>query len=243
MGTKLRFEVFKRDSFTCQYCGRKAPDVVLEMDHINPIRNGGETILLNLITSCFDCNRGKRGNLLTDKSVLEKKHNELSLMQERKSQIEMMCQWELDLQDTSSIQVKTLCKIWSNLTSSTINDLGKKRLLNLINKYPFPEICESMKASIATYINEPKDEPQAYFAIENIIKNTRLMKTNPELKELYYINGILNNRMENYDKQSGIILLKKLYKQGISTDELKELSLNIKNIYELKSLIKENYCG
>ena len=23
---KLRFEVFKRDSFTCQYCGSKAPD-------------------------------------------------------------------------------------------------------------------------------------------------------------------------------------------------------------------------
>lgn len=27
---KLRFEVFKRDGFTCQYCGRMAPDVVLE---------------------------------------------------------------------------------------------------------------------------------------------------------------------------------------------------------------------
>ena len=25
---KLRFEVFKRDSFTCQYCGRKAPDII-----------------------------------------------------------------------------------------------------------------------------------------------------------------------------------------------------------------------
>lgn len=22
---KIRFEVFKRDNFTCQYCGRKAP--------------------------------------------------------------------------------------------------------------------------------------------------------------------------------------------------------------------------
>lgn len=26
---KIRFEVFKRDGFTCQYCGRMAPDVVL----------------------------------------------------------------------------------------------------------------------------------------------------------------------------------------------------------------------
>lgn len=39
---KLRFEVFKRDSFTCQYCGKMAPDVVLEVDHINPVASGGE---------------------------------------------------------------------------------------------------------------------------------------------------------------------------------------------------------
>lgn len=37
----LRFEVFKRDSFTCQYCGNMAPDIILEVDHINPVKNGG----------------------------------------------------------------------------------------------------------------------------------------------------------------------------------------------------------
>lgn len=56
---KLRFEVFKRDSFTCQYCGRKAPDVVLEVDHIKPVAQGGTNTILNLITSCRECNRGK----------------------------------------------------------------------------------------------------------------------------------------------------------------------------------------
>ncbi len=55
----VRFEVFKRDNFTCQYCGRKAPDVVLEVDHINPVANGGENDILNLVTSCRDCNSGK----------------------------------------------------------------------------------------------------------------------------------------------------------------------------------------
>ena len=34
---KTRFDVFKRDSFTCQYCGKSAPDVVLQVDHINPV--------------------------------------------------------------------------------------------------------------------------------------------------------------------------------------------------------------
>jgi 5-methylcytosine-specific restriction endonuclease McrA len=34
---KIRFEIFKRDSFKCQYCGRSAPEIVLNVDHINPV--------------------------------------------------------------------------------------------------------------------------------------------------------------------------------------------------------------
>ena len=33
LSKKIRFEVFKRDAFTCQYCGQMAPDVLLEVDH------------------------------------------------------------------------------------------------------------------------------------------------------------------------------------------------------------------
>ena len=59
-----RFAVLKRDDFTCQYCGRKAPYVVLEVDHKHPKSKGGSWKLENLITSCFECNRGKRDNIL-----------------------------------------------------------------------------------------------------------------------------------------------------------------------------------
>lgn len=61
-----RFEVFKRDSFTCQYCGRRPPEVVLEVDHIHPVSQGGTDDELNLFTSCYDCNRGKRAKLLAE---------------------------------------------------------------------------------------------------------------------------------------------------------------------------------
>jgi len=56
---KLRFEVFKRDRFTCQYCGSHPPKVILEVDHIEPVALGGTNDDGNLITACFDCNRGK----------------------------------------------------------------------------------------------------------------------------------------------------------------------------------------
>jgi HNH endonuclease len=56
---RQRFEILKRDGFTCQYCGRKPPEVVLNVDHIIAVYNGGTNDPTNLITSCVPCNQGK----------------------------------------------------------------------------------------------------------------------------------------------------------------------------------------
>lgn len=72
LGNKLRFEVLKRDGFTCQYCGAKAPDVQLEVDHIFPVALGGKDEIDNLITACRNCNQGKKATMLTDMSYVEK---------------------------------------------------------------------------------------------------------------------------------------------------------------------------
>lgn len=62
---KLRFEVFKRDFFTCTYCGNKPPKIVLEVDHLLPVSRGGKNNIDNLVCSCFDCNRGKSNTELS----------------------------------------------------------------------------------------------------------------------------------------------------------------------------------
>ena len=56
---KLRWQVFSRDSFTCQYCGRRPPDVALEVDHRVSVAEGGGNDPENLLTACVECNRGK----------------------------------------------------------------------------------------------------------------------------------------------------------------------------------------
>jgi len=61
---KLRFRVLNEAGFRCYYCGRSAPDVVLEVDHIHPRSKGGTHRRANLRAACFDCNRGKRDWLL-----------------------------------------------------------------------------------------------------------------------------------------------------------------------------------
>ena len=56
---RLRYEVFRRDNFTCRYCGAKAPDAQLRPDHVVPVALGGSDDPSNLVTACQDCNGGK----------------------------------------------------------------------------------------------------------------------------------------------------------------------------------------
>ena len=56
---RKRFEIFKRDAFTCRYCGRRAPEVILELEHVKPKALGGDDSDANLVTACRDCNKGK----------------------------------------------------------------------------------------------------------------------------------------------------------------------------------------
>lgn len=63
---KVRFDVFKRDGFRCTYCGATPSDsVLLEVDHIHPVAEGGTNESDNLVTACFECNRGKGAELLS----------------------------------------------------------------------------------------------------------------------------------------------------------------------------------
>lgn len=56
---RTRFEVLRRDEFTCRYCGSAAPDVKLAVDHVVPVALGGSDDVTNLATACVDCNSGK----------------------------------------------------------------------------------------------------------------------------------------------------------------------------------------
>ena len=60
---KIMWEVYRRDEYTCRYCG--ATDRPLTVDHIVLWEEMGPSIPLNLISSCKKCNN-KRGNMQYD---------------------------------------------------------------------------------------------------------------------------------------------------------------------------------
>lgn len=64
LSSKIRFEVIQRDGGRCRYCGRSAPDIEIEIDHIIPQSSGGSDRSENLCVACKDCNRGKRDELV-----------------------------------------------------------------------------------------------------------------------------------------------------------------------------------
>ena len=53
----LREQVFKRDSMTCQSCGRITDEP--QCDHITPLWAGGADVMSNLQTLCIACHDQK----------------------------------------------------------------------------------------------------------------------------------------------------------------------------------------
>src|ERR1017187_4940377 len=219
---KLRFEVFKRDSFTCQYCGRKAPEIILEADHVHPAVEGGKTTLLNLITSCFDCNRGKGKRKLTDKTVLSKQMAQLEELQVRKEQIEMMFNWQKSLLNLKTDTVKHLVDFWQTLTDVELLEPGIAEVKKWAKKYTLEEIISAMKIAADKYT-----EQESFAKVGGVLHVTRAQKDDPDLAKLYYIRGILRKRFGYFtDTKSwqSLDLMRKALKADYSLDSLTDLA-------------------
>jgi 5-methylcytosine-specific restriction endonuclease McrA len=62
-----RREIFRRDNYTCQYCGKNTG--FLTVDHIIPRHLGGQHIWINVVTACSSCNHHKGGRLLAQANM------------------------------------------------------------------------------------------------------------------------------------------------------------------------------
>lgn len=146
-----RFEVFKRDSFTCQYCGRSAPDVILEVDHIVPVAEGGTNELINLITSCKDCNRGKGKKQLSDDTVVKKQKAQLDALNERREQIEMMAEWKKGLLKINELEVDIIESIIEAMSGDTLTPTGRTNTSNLIKRFGLDEVEAATEIAFERY--------------------------------------------------------------------------------------------
>lgn len=221
---KTRFEVFKRDKFTCQYCGKRAPDVVLHCDHIEPVAAGGKGDILNLITACVDCNAGKGARKLTDGSAVEKQQRQLADLEERRQQLEMMLKWRAGLANEGDRKVDALAEEIRVHMGVGLNDFGRKLAKQWLKKYDFTDLLDAV-ADVAERREIFKD-PEAQRvetdrAINQIPKTAGWAKTcreRPQVRRFYYIRGILNRRLSYVNQWECIQLMEKAFVLGIDVD-------------------------
>lgn len=141
----VRFNIFKRDGFKCMYCGNHPPAVLLHVDHIKPVAEGGGNEDSNLVTSCQPCNLGKGARLLSDipLGLAEK----ALAVAEREAQIKGY---------QKIMQAKRLRldkEAWAVMHILTDEDTAPRDWMNslrmFIDKIGFDEVCEAMEIATA----------------------------------------------------------------------------------------------
>lgn len=144
LSKRERFDVFKRDQFACQYCGRKPPDVVLEVDHVIAVASGGSNEDHNLITSCFDCNRGKsdRTLQLPPVDLAEKRR----LIKERTLQVKKLEALLSEQREQDEARIDQVIALYDySFEGLERFNFSRISIRNFLRRLPLPEVQEAME--------------------------------------------------------------------------------------------------
>jgi len=227
----IRFEVFKRDAFTCQYCGSKAPDVVLNVDHIKPVSKGGENAIVNLITSCFACNSGKSDIELDDNAAIQKQRAQLEALNERREQLEMMMEWRESMKGLRGQYIEALSKAMADYSQFVPNDGGIREMEKWLLKFTFAELLAAISISFPQYLRlDDKGEEldgtwsKAFNMVPRIAKIQREGGLSENMKAIFYIRGILRKRLNYVNEGALIPMLKDAAAAGVDLEDVKAIA-------------------
>ena len=150
IGKKVRFEVFKRDSFTCQYCGSTPPKAILHVDHINPVALGGKNNLDNLITACSVCNIGKGATPLAFAAPSMSMADKAKEIMEREEQIRAYN--EMLTEEADRIENDAWCIVQAlenNSEANTFNRNDFQSIKLFLKRIPTQMVCEAVEITLA----------------------------------------------------------------------------------------------
>lgn len=233
-----------------------APDVVLEIDHINPVANGGDNDIMNLITSCFDCNRGKGKKKLTEKDEIKKQQEQLKELNTKREQLEMMLEWKKELNNFEEEQVDKCEELILDFNNE-LTETGRSNFKKWIKKYGFMEVYEAFETSLSQYVKFNKEGKadgasigKAIDYVPRIICNKRKQEKDPLLAKKYYIRGILRNRGMLFNEKRLWNFLDYALDDGgdelveeaeADYEEIKEMACNSKNWTEFWNNVNEYF--
>lgn len=168
LSKRVRFEVFKRDMFTCMYCGRRPPEVVLEVDHVHPKAKGGTDDLDNLVTSYWDCNRGKAAKGLGDAVPAVDELGRLAAIQEASERAALLSQQNrasTAFLEAQANAIETVQVMWREIggTDAWFQEASVKRFLRSLGVAEIIDAIEATGAWWTRYEWKTQDNAWRYF--------------------------------------------------------------------------------
>jgi len=174
---------------------------VLNVDHIKPVSKGGDNTLLNLITSCFNCNSGKSDKEIDDNSAVVRQKIQLDELQSRREQLEMMIQWKEAISANENAAINTIYQKCYDLTGyypsqGIMNEwkaLLKKHgfsivydaLLKSFDQYAVFKECDMLYSSVVQVIKK----------VSSIVKYEALRIEDPDVDTIYHLFNIAKKSM------------------------------------------------
>jgi DNA-directed RNA polymerase subunit RPC12/RpoP len=138
---RVRFEIFKRDRFSCQYCGSVPPHVVLHVDHIHPVVDGGSNDPDNLVTACDACNLGKGPRLLSAvPESLAAKASRIAEAEEQLRGFQEIMRAKANRLEHETWEIAEM--LWPGSAQSGANKVDLASIRRFLDRLAFPEVYE-----------------------------------------------------------------------------------------------------
>ena len=161
------------------------PDVILEVDHIKPVASGGTNDIMNLVTSCKECNLGKGARELGDDSVIKKQQKQIAELAEKNEQLELLMEWKEGLLDLKEKEIDAVASVFEKRTEYHPNAIGRKDISKWLSKFTLSEILDASDIAINQYYDGSSESwNEAFNKIPGICQNKRI----PKNDSLYYFN-------------------------------------------------------
>jgi hypothetical protein len=250
---RIKYEIFEKDAFKCQFCGTGTPNVTLQLVRIQDAQQNDEWLdLAFLSTSCKICEKKKSG--VEEKSP----NNYMSIdeLEERLQQLKMLINWRKGMLNIRKQQLANLISYWENkIPDFETNNDQKKYLAAYISKYSSDEIRSAMDMAVDKFIKFSDDGTLDKNSILTAFsKIPEICQTKTEIVNTHETDGLqrIHNQLEqgisgffdsnrasqwlNYAR-SWEVPIDDLFKMATSVKSWTEFSLNIDKMVEKQKYI------
>ena len=251
---RIKFEVFEKDSFKCQFCGTGAPIVTLQLSRINDTQqsdNWLDTAFLS--TSCKVCENKKTAS---DQNTQRNGFISIDELEERLQQLKMLINWRKGMLNIRKQQLANLVRYWENkVPGYSVDNDQKKYILTYITKYSCDEIRSAMDMAADKFFVQHPDGTIVNSSVLNAFgKVPEICSTKSELINAHESDGLLsileqikNNITGFFDPRrasqwlnyarSWEVQIEHLFQMASSIQSWTEFSVNIDKMVEKQKYV------